>query len=179
MLQSSKNARELCESAAQDPKESHFRLYQQQLWDLQQLNMELESAADFFKLDQSQNRSLQVEDIDKSIDQIRSALESILGNCDTSNLRLNTVIERGSDLEALLLSSLDLHKAPQHLESRLKEYISKFKVPVIVRTMVLAALQDWVFNTSFPPFMSEGATSLFLKSLEEIAMDHCEYPPGS
>jgi len=33
-------------------------------------------------------------------------------------------------------------------------------------------LQDWVFNTSFPPFTAEGATSLFLKSIEDIAMSH-------
>jgi hypothetical protein len=36
----------------------------------------------------------------------------------------------------------------------------------------LAALNEWVFKTSFPPFMSEGSTSLFLKSIEEIALEH-------
>jgi hypothetical protein len=132
----------------------------------------LENTAEFFKLDPSESRSLRIEDIDNSMDQIRSVLESILGDCDTTNLQLNTTIEPGSDLEVLLLSSLDLHKTPEHLKSHLKEYISQIEAPVILRTLVLAALQDWVFNTSFPSFMTEGATSLLLKSMEEIIMDH-------
>jgi hypothetical protein len=172
MLQYSDNARQESESAGKDPKEFLFRHFYQQLWDLEQRNGDLQSTARFFELDLSQNRSLQFKDIEVSMDQIQSELESILGNCDTTNFRLHTAIERGSDLEALLLSSLNLHKTPQDLKSRLKECISEFEAPVIVRTLVLAALQDWVFNTSFPPFTAEGATSLFLKSIEDIAMSH-------
>jgi hypothetical protein len=174
MLQNSDNARQHRESAGQDPKESQFRVYHQQIWELQQLNMDLKGAADFFKLDASQKRSLQDENIDESMEQIQSELESILGNCDTTNLQLSMAIEHGSDLEALLLSCLDLHKAPENLNLRLKECISQFEAPVLVRALVLAALNDWVFNTAFPPFMSEGATCLFLKSIEELALEHCE-----
>jgi chromosome segregation ATPase len=172
MLQHSENARQERESAGKDPKESVFRYFHQQLWDLEQRNRDLQSAARFFELDPSQNRSLQFKDIEASMDQVQTELESILGNCDTANFRLHTGIECGSDLEALLLSSLNLHKSPQDLESQLKECISEFEAPVIVRTLVLAALQDWVFNTSFPPFTTEGVTSLFLKSMEETAMNH-------
>jgi hypothetical protein len=172
MLQHSDNARQDRESAGKDPKESLFRHFYQQLWDLEQRNGDLQSAARFFDLNPSQNRSLQFKDIEASIGQIQSELESILGNCDTTNFQLHTTIEHGSDLEALLLSSLNLHKTPQDLESRLKECISEFEAPVIVRTLVLAALQDWVFNASFPPFKTEGTTSLFLKSIEDIAMAH-------
>jgi chromosome segregation ATPase len=172
MLQHSDNARQDRESAGKDPRESQFRHFYQQLWDLEQRNGDLQSAANFFDLNPSQNRSLQFKDIEASINQIQSELESVLGNCDSTNFQLHTAIEHGSDLEALLLSSLNLHKTPQDLESRLKEWISEFEAPVIVRTLVLAALQDWVFNTSFPPFTTEGTTSLFLKSIEDIAMSH-------
>jgi hypothetical protein len=168
------NARQKSESSGQDPQESQFRTYLQQLWNLDQLNMNLQNKARFFELGHTQKRSLQAEDIDNTIDKIQSKLQSILDSCDTTTLQLNTAIHPGSDFEALLLSSLDLHHTPQDIEQRLKECISQFEVPVIVRTLVLAAFQDWVFNTSFPPFMGEGATSLFLKSLEEVIMDHSE-----
>jgi hypothetical protein len=136
--------------------------------------MDLESAANFFDLDASESRSLQVEVIDESMDQIQSELESILGNCDTTNLQLSTAIDHGSDLEALLLSCLNLPNTPEHLELRLKECISHFEAPILMRALVLAALNDWVFNTPFPPFMEEGAASLFLRSIEEIALEHRE-----
>jgi hypothetical protein len=113
MLQHSDNARQERESAGKDPKESLFRHFYQQLWDLEQRNGDLQSAAGFFELDPSQNRSLQFKDVEESMDQIQSELESILGNCDTTSFRLNTAIEGGSDLEALLLSSLNLDQTPQ------------------------------------------------------------------
>jgi hypothetical protein len=172
MLQNFKNAQKDCEEAVQDPKESQFRIYHQQMWQLEQDKMKLESAANFFELDASQSRSLQVEHIDESMEQIQSELESILRSCDISSLQLSTAVEHGSDLETLLISCLDIGETPDLLNLRLKECISQFEVPVIVRALVLTALNDWVFKTSFPPFKSEGATSLYLKSIQEIALEH-------
>ncbi|KAE9373612.1 hypothetical protein N431DRAFT_407256 [Stipitochalara longipes BDJ] len=175
MLQIFDNAQQQSESSGHDPKVSQLRVYQQDIWTLQQLNIDLESVADFFKLEATESRAFQTEHIDKSMEQIQTELESILGNCDTTNLQVNRALEHGSDLEALLLSCLKLHKTPEHLDSRLKECISQFEVPILVRAVVLAALNDWVFNASFPPFMREGSTSLFLKSIEEIALEHRDW----
>jgi hypothetical protein len=172
MLQDFENAQQQSQSAGHDPKEDRFRVYQQDLWNSHQLNMELENVAKFFKLDPIENRALEVEDINKSMDQIQAELESILGNYDTANLQVNRALEHGSDIQALLLSCLKLHANPERLDSRLTECISQFEIPILVRAVVLAAINEWVFNISFPPFMSEGSTSLFLKSIEEIALEH-------
>jgi hypothetical protein len=174
-LQLYDNARQECESAGQNPQEAQFRTYHQQLWNLEQLNMNLQNNAKFFELGPSQKRSLQEKDINNIMYRIQSKLQSILDNCETTSLQLSTAIKRGSDSEALLLSSLDLHKSPQDLQQRLKECASQFDVSVIVRTLVLSALQDWVFNISFPPFKSERAASLFLESMEEVILDHSEF----
>jgi hypothetical protein len=172
MLEDFKNAQQQSQSAGHDPKEHRFRVYLQEIWNLHQLNIDLEDVANFFRLDATENRALEVEDINKSMEQIQAELEPILGNCDTANLQVNRALEHGSDLQALLLSCLKLHDTPENLDSRLTECISQFEIPILVRAVVLAALNEWVFKTSFPPFMSEGSTSLFLKSIEEIALEH-------
>ena len=174
-LQNYENARKESEAAGHDPKEFQLRVFHQELWDLQQLNMGLENVADFFKMEADQNQSFQVKHIDESMEQIQAELESILGNCDTTNLQFNRHLERGSDIEALLVSCLKLHETPGQLNSRLEECISQFEAPILVRAVVLAALNDWVFNTSFPPFKREGSTSLFLKCVEEIALEHRKF----
>ena len=164
------------ESAGHDPKEFQFWVYLQEIWDLQQLKLALNSTANFFTMEADQNRPLQVKYIDESMEQIQAELESILGNCDTTNLQVNQTLEHGPDLEALLISCLKLHETPEQLNSRLQECISQFDPSILVRAVALAALKDWVFNTSFPPFEREGSTSLFLKSIEEIALEHRKFP---
>jgi hypothetical protein len=169
------SARQAREQAGNDPLESEFYYQGRCIWNLREKNHALEQVADFFREVPSQPRSLSAEDIDEAIDEIGRELESMFANGEPNIQSLPSTVFHGADMESLLRSGLGLRVREVCQPSLLAELISNMHPCVVVRSLALAALKDWVLYTSYPSFVPDGTSCSMLRSYRDIAMEFGEF----
>ena len=170
-VQHLENARREREADTKDLKESQFRHFHKQLWDLEQENQKLQRIFGFFdEIPTIQRRSLTQSEIEEALERIRSELESMLHGVETTGMRLFTPVTMASDLKILVESCLGNSREYQSPESRVHQCISDFHPALILRSIALAALRDWVFSLDYPDFCLDGMSSALLKCYRNITM---------
>ena len=170
-LQQFENASRARESMTRDPRESEYRHYHQRLWDLEQRNGALQAAAGFFKQSPVQSRPLPLPTIEETMEQIKRELASVLDDYDCTRMRMNVCKEASYGLQSLAMPVLGVEQETGTVEARLEAYVSEVGPPALIRTVVLAALKDWVFNAEYPHFIMEGNASLLLKSYRDTVFN--------
>jgi hypothetical protein len=162
-------ARQNRELAKKDPLESKLYGKDQEIWVLRQLNYDLVQHAKFFKEANPPRDSLQTTDLKNTMDSIKSELESILHGCDGSvSLKIEN-IENTGDLMSLMNSNFPTG-SPSEGASQLANFASEFPPQLIIRTLALAALRDWVFYTDYPGFAAMEMSRPLLQAYRDIAM---------
>ena len=170
-IQHLENARLAREEATKDPREAEIYHHQRLVWDLQRRNSALELAAPFFKQISTQQRPVDLHKLDKYMDQIKSELESMLQGNEIAVLNPTTTIVPNSDLELLVRACLGVSPASQELSMLWNDCIPKYDSVYIVRGIAVAALREWVFDTDYPAFASDGVSSPLHKVYQSLAMD--------
>ena len=170
-IQHLENSQREREVDTKDPKESLFRHFYKQLCDLEQVNQTLRRVSGFFnEIPTHKRRSLTLSETEEGLGQIRSELELMLHSVETTGIHLVAPVTIANDLKRLVDGSLGESSEHQTPELRLQQCISEFHPALILRSIALAALHDWVFSLDYPNFCGDGMSSALLKCYRNIAM---------
>lgn len=144
-----KLAQQQRENAGRDPLERYLFDQRRLVYAAEQRISRMEEIVQFAPRDVSQKRSLDWKrKVDDYMDGIGAELDSVLHSHDTSIRLLTPEIPIESDLGSLMTCAFGMG----NWEQSLKSCDLKFGARAVVKSLVLAALQIWVFLTAFPNF---------------------------
>jgi len=103
--------------------------------------------------------------INTSTKDLTTNLESIVFSPHNSFRLLTPELHAHPELESLLRVVFDTR---HNLGRRLRNLVRKYTVELVVRVLLLAALQDWVFMTDYPNFSSVDNSSMYDSLRHEI-----------
>ncbi|PVH73655.1 hypothetical protein DL98DRAFT_594842 [Cadophora sp. DSE1049] len=167
LLQLAENAQLLRGQASKDPQEGLIHIHIAMIYEQQQKIKSLQDQVPRLAHVPTQALDLPPGKLDGTIRILGSEIESILHGTNCFHLQA-PVIPEESDL-GLLLQSCQVDSNPDcPLESYLESCVSEYGLPATVRTLVLAALRDWVFASDFPNYGGNGTSSALLKSYRDI-----------
>lgn len=167
-----KNARLAREAAGNDPLESDLYRQHCQISALRQRKHEMEQEVGFFKEIPEQTRSLSAEHVDEAMEEIARELESMLEGTEPGRRLVITGPEPNSDLASLIHSGLGLgSRTMTESPPNAGQIISELEPQLIIRSLALAALRDWVFYSSFPGSAPDGSLCSLLRFQRDVIMD--------
>lgn len=100
--------------------------------------------------------TLSNQDIDKAMNTIAFELSSILLGHDIEKPLLAYKATDDPNLASLVRSCMALGGESANEKSRMHDFISTSKKALLIRTLALVALRDWVFETDFPNFVEDS-----------------------
>ncbi|XMA20357.1 hypothetical protein WAI453_013148 [Rhynchosporium graminicola] len=139
------------QNAGMNPLEGLLFSKDEEIWHLKQQNHEMRSLAGFSQLAPDQPAVHLTDEIPNALQSIQSELYSILHGHDLAIPLLQpSFVQKDADL-ALLLQTLCSEDSELPIQHLLTTYL-RFDGIVLVRSLAVAALQQWVFATDFPNF---------------------------
>ncbi|QSZ36287.1 hypothetical protein DSL72_007413 [Monilinia vaccinii-corymbosi] len=122
-------------------------------------NREMQKFATFANLNLPGNLHLGHDEVNDAMDQIQfelRQLSSISYHRNSDPLSFPKIFAISGDLRNLILSAFDRDIETAIGREYVKTIMKKFDSQVYIRALVLAALKDWVFMSSFPNFEPAG-----------------------
>ncbi len=163
-------ARDSRNASRKDLLEDELYMKNKQIWESDQRIRKMQSQMRFttgkappgLLLDKS-------GDIDSFMNFLEAELDSILHGHDaaTTALLLPTQVQ-SNDLAQLIRSVSGFAEEEATEGERLRGWILKFEPEIVIRTLTLAALREWIFNTPFPQFA--GNASHLVQAYREAIM---------
>ena len=142
-------ARQERERAGKDPLETRLYGMNADIWAFSQRVRKMEELNRFTHPDIEAERSFESEKIDDAMDHMGSELESITI---IHRPTINQSLASDSDLGSLVRTVSDDGVGRGGETQWLRKCLSKFHPELVVKTLVLGAVRDWVFGAKYPDF---------------------------
>ena len=178
-LREALNARNSRELARNDPRGDFESLLIQRIHSLDQKVHNQERLLGFCKGrggHQSRDWSLTNREVDRAIDTIGFALESILLGHDMGVSVLASRPIENNDLASLIRPYLRCVGAPSDGQSVIENLALTCDLSHLIRILTVVALREWVFNTDFPNFTNQD--SPFLQRVRKNIMTFGKLSPA-
>ncbi|KAL2075173.1 hypothetical protein VTL71DRAFT_115 [Oculimacula yallundae] len=149
------------QNAGKNPLEKLLVTKDEEVWHLKQKNHEMQNLAGFAQSVPEEAVSLLPDDIPNALQEIEHELQSILHGHDMSVPLLQPSVLEDADLTVLLrtlCSEVSIPGSPTH---ELLSTALEWSTILLVRSLAVAALQQWVFVTDFPNFCRTGDSQMF------------------
>ncbi|XMA12723.1 hypothetical protein WAI453_005514 [Rhynchosporium graminicola] len=167
-----KTAHQERQLARKDPQEELMFTKDKQIWRLTQENHKLRHSTSFSKKINPQEESLENLKVWNEVDLLQRELISIMHGHDSSAPLLQPEFGVGLDL-ALLLRAM-FREASYEAESsgHLVKRMMRWGPVNVVRSLAVAALNEWVFATDFPNFCGASTSPPLLKAYRNAIFMH-------
>jgi len=163
------NAQQDRERAGKDPLEKDLCQQNMRIYNLSQGNEALRDLAPFFRQIPEETPNLHSTKIGDVADDLSSELTLLLhGHEISSDGLLMPHLSSETDLAALVRSALADRFASQE-DKLLKDYVARFHPELVLKTLVLVAVREWVFKTDYPNL--DQTYSALLESYREIVFN--------
>jgi len=155
--------------AGKDPLEDVIFQNHQQIWELTRKIQDMRNQLSYTESGTRNSFASLESKINKTMASISSELESILHGHDTSCPLQPPGAATSGDLAGLVRALFGKDVAAGQEGARLKTCILKLGAPeMIVRSLTVAALKEWVFETNFPNFTKKPMP--LLRAYQESVM---------
>lgn len=155
-IQHLKDARRERERAGKGDLEERLCTKTQDTWRWQMKVQELQDMKLFLDDNSPRPVSLESATIEAALSTIGTEIQSLRLECSLGTITHVPTIRRNSDLESLLYSMFRNGISIGEMRKLLASEMVKWGLPMIVKGLIVAAIKDWVFDTDFPNFSSQG-----------------------
>ncbi|KAL2068409.1 hypothetical protein VTL71DRAFT_16507 [Oculimacula yallundae] len=159
------------QKAGKDPLEEVLFRKDQEIWLLKQANHKMRTLATFAGRVEPPRKSLEDNEVGDAIDGMEQELQAILHGHDSSAPLLQPEFGVETDLASLLRAIYREDSAEDESSGHLLKRTVKWGSINVVRSLAVAALNEWVFATDFPDF-SSSRNSRLLKAYRDTIFTH-------
>lgn len=166
-----KTAQQERQKAGKDPLEEVLFRKDQEIWLLKQANHKMRTLATFAGRIEPERQSLEETEVGDGIDAMETELQSILHGHDPSAPLLQPDFGVESDLASLLRAIFRENADETESSGHLLNKTVQWGPVTLVRSLAVAALNEWVFLTDFPNVCS-NRTPRLLKAYRDAVLTH-------
>lgn len=142
-------ARDERRKAGKNPLEDVLYLKNEEIWKLCKRVKDMEKLATFTRCDGTETL-ISWNEVTSAIDMLSSELELILPGHDQRKPLLIPDVVEGSELARLIRCILGNETDAVKEKQALRCWVSRYDPEVVLRSLIVAAVKDWVFMSQFP-----------------------------
>jgi hypothetical protein len=160
------------EGCGKDPLEEILFSQNHQIHSLTQRVQDMKKQMSFCQQSPQQSAEINKCAIDEAMSKISSEMESVMHGHDINKSLLCPSFLIGADLRDLVRAIFGNRRGPEDEMSHFRRFMAKFGLEpqIIIRSLISAALQIWVFRTDFPNF--DRTRSRLLEAFRKVVLTH-------
>jgi hypothetical protein len=159
------------QEAGKDPLESILFQKNHDIWDLTQRLMKMQKLHSFASQDSLRRTSIDHKIVDRTFCHMGDDLDSVLDGQDLDQPLRIPIIEDNSDLGSLLRAIFGHNSgSAEGRNNLLLQFARKFGSGLVLRTLCVAAVREWVFASDFPNFVRSNQR--LLQAYRTAVMGH-------